>query len=125
MTSRATLLRSYNGEVCCLPPHGGRAPSCRVDSSTKATRPVSIQDLCQMRACVKDEPFQALFLEDLPKGELGALLEPCWLGMIAKSRVLSDSSSVAVYERGAVCPTLAKQLYGSTPEVFPNYKPIT
>ncbi|KAJ8477430.1 hypothetical protein OPV22_021157 [Ensete ventricosum] len=63
-----------------------------------------------MRACVKDEPFQALFLEDLPKGELGALLEPCWLGMIAKSRVLSDSSSVAVYERGAVCPTLAKQL---------------
>ncbi|RWW85814.1 hypothetical protein BHE74_00005479 [Ensete ventricosum] len=39
------------------------------DSSAKASWSTSIQDLCRTRARSEDEPFQALFMIDLPEEE--------------------------------------------------------
>ncbi|RZR75413.1 hypothetical protein BHM03_00056779 [Ensete ventricosum] len=96
----------------------GHASSSGVDSSMKVIRPVSVRDHCQTRVRVKDEPFQALFMVDMPEGELGAPLEPRWSGLMTESRVWSEGSYVTAYERGALYPALAKQLYGSTSKVL-------
>ncbi|RRT33860.1 hypothetical protein B296_00049010 [Ensete ventricosum] len=89
----------------------GHASSSGVDSSMKVIRPVSVRDHCQTRVRVKDKPFQALFMVDMPEGELGAPLEPRWSGLMTESRVWSEGSYVIAYERGALYPALAKQLW--------------
>ncbi|RWV89355.1 hypothetical protein BHE74_00047174 [Ensete ventricosum] len=104
---------SIVGSVC-----KGRVPLSGVDSSAKVTWPGSIRDLCQMRARVKYEPFQALFMVDQSEGELGAPLEPRSSSLTIENRVWSYSSSVAAYERGALCPVLLKQLHGSTSKML-------
>ncbi|CAL9749193.1 unnamed protein product [Musa acuminata subsp. burmannicoides] len=66
-----------------------------------------MRDLCRTRACTKDEPFQALFMGELPDGEVTNPLEMHWSGLTLGSRVWMDSAASATYVRGALIPDIA------------------
>ncbi|CAL9056499.1 unnamed protein product [Musa banksii] len=84
----------------------------------RSARSASMRDLCRTRAHTKNEPFQALFMRELPDGEVDAPLEPRWSGLTVGSRVWTDGSSAATFVRGGLVPTIAKQLSSLSSEVL-------
>lgn len=72
---------------------GGVGPSGDDPLGKLSAHPKSMRDLCRIRPCTEGDPFRALSMADLPKGELEVLYTSRWLTLKVDSRIWSDESA--------------------------------
>lgn len=75
-------------------------------------------NMCCAKDRAKDEQFSTIEMANLPEATGDAPMEPHWASLTAGSRVWDDEPNALEYCRGALCPTLAKEIYRAPFEVM-------
>ncbi|THU69150.1 hypothetical protein C4D60_Mb08t11380 [Musa balbisiana] len=103
--SRECSDRSLHGE-----PKGGRAGPSE-GATAEAPRQPTIRELCRFPAGGEDEPYLALVVGAIPRGEAADPLVGRWEGLTRGSRVWADGDCAAGFICGGLHPDIARDLY--------------